>query len=343
MAALAFACAAVFVPVVKSLLHRDRPLPNYSGAEAFSFPSGHATLSIAVLGTVVVILAHNLPTRWKSVVYAGTGAALALVALSRVYLLAHWPSDVLAGLLFGGSLVLLLAFLLRGRDINLQAGKIALAVAVVYGATYALHVNRGYADALTVYSRPLPVADLSTEEWLKGRWKEVPPNRVLFDGEFAEPLILQTDLPLTQLETALLRAGWREHAPAWLTGFLAHLLPFTGSVAELAPLQTYNGGRPPLATFTQAENANPATRLVLRIWETPFSLKDTSASRPLLTASVTRETSDPVLLGYQMSEITYLDPATEATTAASVASTIASPNGRRIQVGPSLSLVVASQ
>ena len=341
MATLAFVGAAVFVPLAKSLLHRARPLPNYSGAEAFSFPSGHATLSIAIVGTIVVMLAHNLPTRWKSVVYAATGAALALVAFSRIYLLAHWPSDVLAGLLFGGSVVVLLAFLLRGRTLGLPVGRIAAALVVVYGGSYALHVHRGYAGALAVYSRPPPVISMSRDDWLNGQWKQVPAARILFDGDFAEPLILQTDLKMTGLRTALLQAGWQEHSSSWLASVLAHILPASGSIAGLPPLRTYNGGRPALATFTLTDGTSPQTRLVVDIWQTQFELREKTNNRPLLTTSVTRETVEPPLLGYHMTEITVLEPAVEAETAKAVAAAIAGADARQIKVGPALFLVVS--
>ena len=341
MAALAFVGAAVFVPLAKSLLHRARPLPNYSGAEAFSFPSGHATLSIAIVGTIVVILAHNLPTRWKSAVYAATGAVLALVDLSRVYLLAHWPSDVLAGLLFGGSVVVLLAFLLRRRTLGLPAGKIAAALVVVYGATYALHVNHGYAGALAVYSRPLPVITMSNDDWLNGQWKQVPAARILFDGEFAEPLILQTDLQMTGLRTALLQAGWQEHSSTWLASVLAHILPAAGRITGLPPLQTYNGGWPALATFTLTDGTSAETRLVLDVWRTQFEVRGQKGSNPMLSASVTRETVEPLLFGYHMTQITVLEPAVEAETAKAVAAAIAGTDARQIKVGASLFLVVS--
>lgn len=341
MAGLAFVGAAIFVPLAKSLLHRARPLPNYSGAEAFSFPSGHATLSIAIVGTIVVILAHNLPARWKSAVYAVTGAALALVALSRIYLLAHWPSDVLAGLLFGGSVVVLLAFLLQGRNLRLPAGRIAVGLAVIYWATYAVHVDRGYHSALAAYSRPLPVIAISRDDWLNGQWKQIPAARVLFDGEFAEPLILQTDLQIAGLRSALLQAGWQEHSPVWLASVLAHILPASGNIADMPPLRTYNAGRPALATFTLNDGNSPETRLVLNVWQVHFNLQGTSESRPLLTASMTREAVEPLLFGYHMTEITVLEPAVEAETAQAVSAAIAGTDARQIKVGPSLFLVVS--
>ncbi len=70
----------------------------------FSFPSDHAVMAGAVAAGV--LLADR---RWGLV---AVGAAL-LMALSRVYVGAHFPGDVLAGLAFGAGVVVVGHLLLR--------------------------------------------------------------------------------------------------------------------------------------------------------------------------------------------------------------------------------------
>ena len=53
---VAMAATAVFVPVIKLMLHRSRPIELYSGADAFSFPSGHATLNAVLFGICAVLI-----------------------------------------------------------------------------------------------------------------------------------------------------------------------------------------------------------------------------------------------------------------------------------------------
>ena len=59
----------------------------------FSFPSGHAMQSMALLASLVVLLA---PARRPSVIAIG-GVWVAAVGVSRLYLGVHYPSDILAG------------------------------------------------------------------------------------------------------------------------------------------------------------------------------------------------------------------------------------------------------
>jgi membrane-associated phospholipid phosphatase len=81
---------------VQYLVGRTRPEDLSLG-----FPSGHVTAAAAFFG-VVAYLAQRLPWRGARVTVQVAGAALVLlVALARVVLRAHWPSDVLGGVALG--------------------------------------------------------------------------------------------------------------------------------------------------------------------------------------------------------------------------------------------------
>jgi len=87
--------AEVMNLLLKSVFHRSRPAlwPSLSFEADFSFPSGHAMFSAAVLGAALVLLVGS---RWQRPVLIGGGLFALLVGLSRVYLGVHYPSDVLA-------------------------------------------------------------------------------------------------------------------------------------------------------------------------------------------------------------------------------------------------------
>ena len=107
------ALQAVLVWALKALLGRVRPwlalgLPApwghpYDG----SFPSGHAAGSFCVAAFFVAALPAfpAFGSRVRARVLSIALVAIAgLIALSRVYLGAHFPSDVLAGALLGGAI-----------------------------------------------------------------------------------------------------------------------------------------------------------------------------------------------------------------------------------------------
>lgn len=91
--------------LLKRLFDRARPPEpeRLLDLHTLSFPSGHAMMS-AILATVLAVLAVRAwPARSRSRRSALTalGAYVVVVGLSRVYLAAHWFTDVVAGWLLG--------------------------------------------------------------------------------------------------------------------------------------------------------------------------------------------------------------------------------------------------
>jgi membrane-associated phospholipid phosphatase len=106
--ALAFALAVVsselLIGPVKALTDRPRPPGSLIETTAASFPSGHAIATAVTAVGLVLVLAQPGRSRWRWEVRAVEFTAL--MALSRVYLRAHWLSDTVAGALLGAGLAL---------------------------------------------------------------------------------------------------------------------------------------------------------------------------------------------------------------------------------------------
>ncbi|WP_066095748.1 phosphatase PAP2 family protein [Xanthomonas massiliensis] len=95
-AAVSLGGSALLVMAAKRLLRRERPAlwETIPQETTWSFPSGHATASMA-LAAVLVLLAWPTRARWP--VLLAALAFVPLVGLSRPYLGVHYPSDILAG------------------------------------------------------------------------------------------------------------------------------------------------------------------------------------------------------------------------------------------------------
>jgi undecaprenyl-diphosphatase len=88
--------------LLKLTFHQIRPnlFPTLVKEVNFSFPSGHSLISFTFWGFVAVWLISEEPRQlWRWIVAACCLAVAALVALTRLYLGVHWPTDVVAGML----------------------------------------------------------------------------------------------------------------------------------------------------------------------------------------------------------------------------------------------------
>jgi len=79
-------------PLADSILHDSGP----------SFPSGHATQAIAVYGAMALIFSRGRAPQTRARLAVASVVLSLLVGAARVYLGAHWFTDVLAGYVLGG-------------------------------------------------------------------------------------------------------------------------------------------------------------------------------------------------------------------------------------------------
>jgi membrane-associated phospholipid phosphatase len=100
---------------LRAVVGRNRPVDNHVGLETPAFPSGHA-VHAATAGLVAVVLLWPYLGRLGRRIAVALAVVVALaVGVTRVVLLAHWPSDVLGGYLLATVLVLPLASRLTSR------------------------------------------------------------------------------------------------------------------------------------------------------------------------------------------------------------------------------------
>ncbi len=92
------------VPLAKETFERPRPpLATSHHLTDFSFPSGHAFNAMLVYGMFFYLASVYVRPRWaRWLVQGGCLWVIAVTPLQRVYVGAHWPSDVAAGMLLGG-------------------------------------------------------------------------------------------------------------------------------------------------------------------------------------------------------------------------------------------------
>jgi membrane-associated phospholipid phosphatase len=93
--------------IVKRLIKRPRPTKELVTVVRVinepSFPSGHVMHYTNFYGLLIYLLATNWRSgKLRNLLIAICTSMIALIGPSRVYLGAHWPSDVMAGYIYGG-------------------------------------------------------------------------------------------------------------------------------------------------------------------------------------------------------------------------------------------------
>jgi undecaprenyl-diphosphatase len=104
MAILFIAITIIINTGLKQFIHRPRPDTLYVSLMRFkthSFPSGHAFGSMTAYGYVCYLTLVNCPMPWSIIAAAILGALILLIGMSRIYLGAHYPTDVIGGWLLG--------------------------------------------------------------------------------------------------------------------------------------------------------------------------------------------------------------------------------------------------
>lgn len=145
--------STLFVHALKMLLHRTRPRNLYDGVSEFSFPSGHATSSLVVYGFLAILIARSANPVVRRLVIGFAMTLVILIAFCRIYLGAHWLSDVVAGMAFGIAWTTLLAIIhLRHDRAPLPGNLLATLVAATLVVAGGWHIATTHAADMVRYA-----------------------------------------------------------------------------------------------------------------------------------------------------------------------------------------------
>ncbi len=271
-AAIVIIAGKIFVPVLKYGIQRPRPIELYSGAEIFSFPSGHATMAMLTFGILAVLVSHSMGRWGRAVVYATCGIAVIAIAYSRVYLGVHWLSDVAGGLLFGAVMTAAFAVAIEAipprRIMPLGLFGAALLAFVVAGV---MHVSANYSAAEAAYAPPELTQRVDVTQWQDGGWRRLPPRRIDLAGKTEEAFVAQWAGSIELLRDALVASGWTE-TPKWTWRDAIPYLNPNASLAEVLPRPALHEGLKAKLTMVRAASGKGGRRQVVRVYKTDLEI-----------------------------------------------------------------------
>ncbi len=246
---------------------------------------------MALYGFLAFLVARGVRPALRPFVALAAICIVFMIALSRLYLGAHWFSDVVAGLAFGTLWISALAFsYLRTAGAPPAARGLAVAGLAALVAAGGFNIWRHHGYDVARYGIQLPPGrSVTLAEWQGEGWKQLPAQRIDLAGETEEPLSLQWAGGLDALEAPLQPAGW-QRPPGWSPADASGWLTAEADPLKLPALPRFSGGQLPSLTLIRA--AGPGCRFVLRLW--PSDL-DVNGTTPVWAGSVVEERLEPAL------------------------------------------------
>lgn len=271
MAAAHWMAALVFGLALTAMLEAAIDMPRPPTAPAgFGFPSVAVTMMTIVLGFFAVLIARELPGRNRVWPYLLAGVLTTLVGFARLYLGAHWASDIVGGTLFGIGWLLGLGMAYRrhvARSFWMRP------IAIVFYSTLAIaaawHAPRAADPLLRKFAPASATLVLDAREWWTRGWTALPALRDEHARHGRWPLDVQVAGPLGPVQRALEARGWRVQPQADWRDTVRLLDDDTPPHAQAVLPATFESRAEALLMLREVR---PGEREVLRLWPAPATL-----------------------------------------------------------------------
>jgi membrane protein DedA with SNARE-associated domain/membrane-associated phospholipid phosphatase len=263
------------VRLLKWALRLPRPMSLYQGVSAYGFPSGHTTMSLILFGFLAILLMRGVGATWRWGHLVGALLVSFIIAVSRLYLGAHWLSDVLGGFFIGTAWISLLGIAyLKSAAEQVPRGLVGLAALLVIVIVGGWHAVRNQDKDLEFYAPQQEVQSMPLSSWLAGGWHRLPPWRVDMAGDREQPLTIQWVGAPDDLKRYLTTKGWEQAPQANLKSFLGMLSP-DASIDALPILPRLHNGRVDILRLVRWQADH---RWVLRLWPSDIAIDGYPAS-----------------------------------------------------------------
>ncbi|NOX81004.1 MAG: phosphatase PAP2 family protein [Deltaproteobacteria bacterium] len=274
----------LLVTVVKNLTRIPRPVDMYGGAVHWAFPSSHAAMSVVVFGFLAMLCCRELSARRRWLPVALAVFLMTAIGASRLYLGAHWFSDVAGGYSLGTAwlVLLLIAYFHHAPSCSFRG--LSVLCLTVFLLAAGLHWSMSFAGSRQRYALRYQEKTMAAATWLAGEWRRLPAARQDLEGEPEQPLNVQYAGDLAWLRKQLRTKGWLR--PVGLTPMTAlHWLLAEPEPRQLPILPQVHDGRHEKLLLIHSRPAGREGFLALRLWPTGIRL---DGAAPLWVGTLTR-------------------------------------------------------
>lgn len=251
----------------KHVLHIARPQGIVQIPLGASFPSGHTVSGSSILGFFSILIAIEKPKPQRMLIYGLTSFIILLVMFSRIYLTAHWLSDVLGGALLGISILagLTLSYRRKREHTTISSKKMAVVGILILLGGWGTNLSFSYKKSLSNYQLFFSEQTINFSTWWNDAQSQQPIYRMGYFGQKIEALNIQWAGKLSDIQNHLERHAWHT-LPKTKIYTTLYKLSLHSNDAHIPLFVSSNAGQAPALTMTKYF---PATHnlLVLNLWD----------------------------------------------------------------------------
>jgi undecaprenyl-diphosphatase len=264
--------AATSVLMIKNLTHIERPWGIAGSMDThYSMPSGHTTLAAMVYMGMAFIIALPLLPKRRWMVYTPALAIVLAVSISRLYLGAHWFTDVLAAWLLSAALLMIVILSYNQRaEKPIHLTSLFMVFLTTLCLTYSFYCYYHFDRLKNDYAQlSWPTQTITMTAWWENNQATV--SRVSLFGIPSQYINVEWMGSLTEIKRSLLKAGWT-NPPArdWVSTL--HRMSDIKSYEYLPMVSPQFLDKKPALILTKPLGRKKT--LVLRLWESNQLIKE---------------------------------------------------------------------
>ncbi len=288
------------IKILKSWIFSERPEGFLWVDPSSSFPSGHTTMSVAVLGFLAFLSANILPKIWSRISTVFFVMLIFLISLSRLFLGQHWITDVLAGWCLGACVLLVIIISYRrmpkpNSELSLSKKRWFLILSVSLILPWLINIYLNFQNIVRDTTPDWPKIKLNYQQWWQHPTQGIPIYRKDRFGRIAQPFNVQWAGNLKDINNFLISHGWQTLEARPIIASAVARFSSLEPEQNMPLLDWLYQNKPPAAFFIRHVR-NSQDILELRLWNS--GAKFSNSTVPLWIGIVTYHTPPEKLLRF---------------------------------------------
>jgi len=264
---------------IKAFAHIPRPNGlTVDFSKDFSFPSGHPGVGLAIYGFIAMIIARDLARKYVWIPYTIVAILITLVSISRLYLGAHWLTDIFGAVLLSLTILFLITISYRRHHQKIAPIETAIYAAVIFGIVLLAHGIHDFHDQLlNKYWPYFPTKTIDLQTW-RSQYRDQHPLAIIplyRNDRFGHPINafnIEWRGDIGEIKRGLLEQGWQSYPARFNVQEIFFRLAKIHNALERIPIltQLYNNHPEALLMSKQLEANRPP--ILLRLWNANIAI-----------------------------------------------------------------------